>query len=71
MDVVVCKIMYYVCLLRRLSLRARSGVAGLVFAFQCKSRGHESHPFFLNLINQKIRSKCVLNGNMWCQGGSR
>ena len=26
---------------RRVSLRARSGVAGLVFAVQCMSRGHE------------------------------
>ena len=31
------------CLFRRLSLRVDSGVARLVFAFQCMSYGHESH----------------------------
>ena len=42
-------------LFRRLSLRVDSGVARLVFAFQCMSYGHESHwdtifIFFLNLV---------------------
>ena len=37
--VVVCA---YVCIILYLSFRARSGVAGLVSASQCMSRGHES-----------------------------
>ena len=42
-----------------LSVCALRGVAGLVFQFQYMSRGHESHRlfFFLNLINQEIRTK--------------
>ena len=40
--VVVCINMYKFCLFWCLSLRARSGVAELVFAFQCMIRGHES-----------------------------
>ena len=60
-----------------LSLHARSGVAGLVSAFQCMSRGHEPHLYqqmgfvpttdalkFFKSNNQEIRAKCVLNSNM-------
>ena len=45
-------------------MRAHRGVAGLVFAFQCMSRGHEfprdTGLIFLNRIGKEIRSKCVL-----------
>ena len=71
-DAITARMCPSVCLFFS-SLRARSGVAGLVFAFQCMSRRHKTNLliFFYNLINQEIRAKFVRYWNWWCPGGGR